>query len=213
MRANVRTSSRPGRRFHPLPPRVLRPLPSISPTVRSLDAAGQQRVRAFCTLAYKMAWRFARHQARDIPPEELVGEALCGLTYAASMFQENRGVPFAAYATLVVRHRLIRAILDWRREKWIRPLPVKRTGDEPWEAEDPHSPDICADTSARDMCEQIRRALPPRWYSVLSLHYVKGLSFEEVGKQLGMSRERARQIVRKAAKRAREVFPEWVQAI
>src|SRR5262245_9287343 len=128
MRATVHTSSRPGRRFHPLPPRVLRPLPTspASPT-RPLDAAGQRRVRDFCTLAYKMAWRFARHQARDIPPEELVGEALCGLTYAASMFQENRGVPFAAYATLVVRHRLIRAILDWQREKWIRPLPVKRT--------------------------------------------------------------------------------------
>src|SRR2546430_2338870 len=114
MRATIRTSSRPGRRFHPLPPRVLRPLPPAR--VRPLDAAGQRRVRAFCTLAYKMAW-------------------------------------------------------------------------------------------------QVGRALPPRWYSVLSLHYVKGLSFEEVGKQLGMSRERARQILRKAAKRAREVFPEWVQAI
>ena len=35
---------------------------------------------------------------RKVPLEELHGEALFGLVYAASMFDAGRGVPFGAYA-------------------------------------------------------------------------------------------------------------------
>lgn len=212
MRATVHVPRRSRAPYRPRPPQILRPLRLGPPArVRPLDAAGQRRVRTFCKLAYRIAWQYARHQARDVPPEELVGEALYGLTYAASMFKEDRGVPFAAYATLVVRHRLIQAILVWRREQWIQPLPVQRKEEEPWEAEDPHSPDVCTDASARDMCEQIRRALPARWYSVLCLYYAKGLTFKEVGKQLGISRERVRQLHDQAIRHTRKEFPEWIQ--
>jgi RNA polymerase sigma factor (sigma-70 family) len=210
MRATVHVPRRSRGPYRPRPPRVLRPLRLGPPArVRPLDAAGQRRVRTFCTLAYRIAWQYAR-QARDVPPEELLGEALYGLTYAASMFEEHRGVPFAAYATLVVRHRLMRAILEWRREKWIRPLPAKRKTDEPWDVENPHSPDLCTEASARDMCERIRSTLPARWYDVLQLHYGKGLSFEEVGQQLGISRQRARQLLDKAVRHTRKEFPEWI---
>jgi len=168
-------------------------------------------VRAFCTLAYQIAWRFARHKARDIPPEELVCEALCGLTYAASMFKENRGVPFAAYAALVVRHRLTNAIRVWRRQKWGRRRLVKVRTDGGWDPEDPRSADVCADTAAREMCERIRCALPSRWYAVLHLYYANGLTFQEVGEQLGISRERVRQLHNQAVRHTRKEFPEWIQ--
>src|SRR6476619_778695 len=148
---------RRSRRIRPLPPPILRAVTDEPPSdVRSLDAIGQRRVQAFSPIAYQMARAFRRNRARDIPSDDLIGEALYGLTYAAGMYDEDRGVPFPAYASQVVRHRLVNAIISWRRQRWIHGLPGEvRSG-----AKVPDSaPDVAIGASARDMCDQIRRAL------------------------------------------------------
>ena len=180
--------------------------------VRSLDDDGQRRVQTYSPLAYQLAWKFARHSARDVPADELISEALFGLTYAAGLFDESRGVPFGAYATLVIRHRLIQAIFRWRRARRIvAPLPVL-SDEETWEAEDDHPPpDAHAGVAAREMCERVRRILPARWYDALCLHHVEGHSLTEVGARLGISRERVRQLLDKAHEQARQSFPRWVR--
>jgi RNA polymerase sigma factor (sigma-70 family) len=213
MRSNDRFRPR-SRRIRPLPPRVLKPLGLEPPTrIRSLDETGQRRVEAFCPLAYQLAWKFARHAARDVPAEELIAEALLGLTYAAGLFDETRGVPFGAYATLVVRHRLIQAIIRWRRARRVRPLPVGRREGDPWESADPSRlPEVPAQSAAREMCDQLRRLLPDRWYSILLLYHVEGCTLGEVGQRLGISRERVRQLIEKATEQARESFPTWTRA-
>jgi RNA polymerase sigma factor (sigma-70 family) len=201
---------RRSRRIRPLPPRVLRPVDDPLPGVRSLDAIGQRRVQTFSPIAYQMARAFRRHRARDIPCDELIGEALCGLTYAAGMYDEDRGVPFSLYASQVVRHRLVNAIITWRRQRWIQDLPGKVQSD----AKVPDSaPDVAIGASARDMCEQIRRALPPRLYDLLRLFYLDGVPVREISARLGITPRRVRQLLETAADEARKVFPQWVEGV
>src|SRR5947209_4346348 len=107
---------------------------------RPLDPDGQALVEAFRTLAYRLGWYFARARATDVPPDELIAEAFYALTYAAGMFRQAKGVPFGAYATMVIRHRLTKAILSWRKARRVVPFPLAGLTDEyPWEAPDPKS--------------------------------------------------------------------------
>src|SRR5436305_11176499 len=89
-----------------LPDRRLRalPLPRVSPG-RPLGRVAQARVEGAVSLAYQIAWWYARRRAPDVPGDELIAEALYGLTYAAGLFDEARRVPFGAYAALVIQHR------------------------------------------------------------------------------------------------------------
>jgi RNA polymerase sigma factor (sigma-70 family) len=180
-----------------------------------LDVAGQERVEECMALAYRLAWRFARN-ARDVPMDELIGEALYGLTYASGLFDAARAVPFAAYATLVVRHRLIQAILSWRRAKRAVPYPVRiEAGDDaPWEPEDDRpAPDLVAQASAREMCDRIRRVLPANLYAILRFYYIEGYTFEEIGRHYGWTRQRIQQLLNKAIAKARRAFPDWPRPI
>jgi RNA polymerase sigma factor (sigma-70 family) len=179
---------------------------------RPLDAAGRAQVEAHGYLAYRWARRFLRYRARGMPPEDVIAEAMYGLTYAAGMYDPSRHVPFGAYATLVVRHRLERAVINWRRSGRHLPMTLGScTGDEVWEAEDSRpTPDFANRASAHEMCERIRRVMPARSYQILRLYYSEGLTFEEIGSRFGLSRERIRQVMVQAIKKARQYFPNGV---
>jgi RNA polymerase sigma factor (sigma-70 family) len=179
---------------------------------RPLTATGQARVAAFTTLAYRLAWYFARSRATDVPVDELIAEAFYGLTYAAGMFRPSKRVPFGAYATMVIRHRLMQAIRAWRRDRWAGPFPTG-TDEYAWEAPDPKpAPDLAARAAAREMCERVRRALPARLYTILRLYHGEGRTLEEIGTTYGVTRQRIRQLLAKATARARRHFPEWAAA-
>ena len=99
---------------------------SSETVLHCLDEVGQRRVEAFTALAHQMAWKAARFYACDMPADELVAEALLGLTYASCLFDEERGVPFGAYATMVIRHRLIHAVRSWRQAKRPKRMPAPK---------------------------------------------------------------------------------------
>src|SRR5271163_1169980 len=82
---------------------------------KPLDKAAQQLAQSHLALARRLAWKKYLNCSRKVPLEELHGEALFGLVYAAGMFDVNRGVPFGAYATMAITHRLIHAVHIWRR--------------------------------------------------------------------------------------------------
>ena len=191
---------------------VNRPLQSKPiPVVRALDAVGQARVEEFVIVAYRVAWRFAR-TTRDVPMEELIAEALYGLTYASGLFDEARGVPFGAYAAVVIRHRLVQAIRNWRRAQRMLPVSGRRAiGDETiWDVADHGpTPDLSARASAREMCDRVRQVLPEQWYTVLHLFHAEGYSYTEIATAVGLSRQRISQVLKKAADRARQAFPDW----
>ena len=179
--------------------------------VRSLDAEGQKLVQHFSPLAYQIALTFVRRKVCDVPAEELISEALYALTCAAAEFDEARGVPFEAYARLVIRRRLGRVVVSWRRARRIRLVPVRRNSkDRGWDVEDRQQPpDQCAQLAAREFCEQVRQILPARWYDALRLHHVEGHSLAQVARRLGITHVRARQLVIKARDQARRCLPEW----
>jgi RNA polymerase sigma factor (sigma-70 family) len=179
---------------------------------RPLDPVARARVEGAIPLAYRLAWRWARQRAPGVPPDELIAEALYGLTYAAGMFDETRGVPFPAYAALVIRHRLIHLVRVWRRAGRVGPYPGQAAAgdDAPWEAADDNpGPDPVTGLAAREMCDRVRRALPRQWYTVLRLRHAEGRTFQEIGRRYGVSRQCIQQIVTQATERARESFPEW----
>jgi RNA polymerase sigma factor (sigma-70 family) len=189
--------------------RPVRPRPASR--ARPLDPVGRARVEAFAPLAYRLAWYYARQRARDVPADELIAEALYGLTYAAGMFDDRRRVPFPAYAVLVIRHRLGLLIRTWRRARRAGPYPAGTAYDgAPWEAADDRpKPELVAGASARDLCDRVRRVLPARWYTVLRLRHAEGWTFQEIGDHLGVSRQFIQQVVEKATVRVRRHFPDW----
>jgi RNA polymerase sigma factor (sigma-70 family) len=131
------------------------------------------------------------------------------------MFDETRRVPFAAYATLVIRHRLIHMIRTWRRAGRAGPYPARMAAgdDSPWEAADDNpGPDPAAGLAAREMCDRMRRALPRQWYTFLRLRHAEGRTYQEIGRKFGVSRQFIRQIVHQAVERVRLSFPEWAAA-
>jgi RNA polymerase sigma factor (sigma-70 family) len=174
-----------------------------------LDAAGQERVEEFTWLAYRLAWTFARHYARDMPIDELISEALFSLTYASGLFDESRGVPFSAYASLVIRHGLIQEIIRWRRLRRIGRMPTFPESESKTEAEDRPTSDLERGVAAREMCRRVREVLPAHMYDALWLFHGKGHSLKEIGKRMGVSRQRIRQMMAQAQRRLREFFPEW----
>jgi RNA polymerase sigma factor (sigma-70 family) len=157
-----------------------------------------------------VAWRFARSKARDVPADDLIGEALLGLTYAAAMYDDGRSVPFSAYARLVIHHRLIHWVRVWRRGRRLRlhrPEPDENGDNAVWDAEDRHPrPDPAAGATARELCERIRRVLPAHLYAILHEYHAEGQTLREIGERLGISRQRVQQLLDKAADRARELF-------
>jgi RNA polymerase sigma factor (sigma-70 family) len=164
-------------------------------------------------LAYRMAWRFARRHARDVPADELIAEALLALTYAAGRFRPDCGVPFLAYASMVLRHWLIQAVLRWRRGQRAGRLPTVTTshGEQvPWEAEARPAPDPCAGAAAREMCDRVRRVLPARLYRVLRLYHGEGRSLGELAEHFQVTRQRILQMIAEAEGLVRKKFPHWV---
>jgi RNA polymerase sigma factor (sigma-70 family) len=142
-----------------------------------------------------------------MPLDELLGEAQLALVYAASLYDAARNVPFGAYATLVVRHRLIQAVTVWRR--FGRLDHVRFTDLPPTEDAAPFDP-VCHRTREsyreagdRELLERVRRVLPPRWFEVMRLYFAEGRTMEEIGRLLGISRQRVEQLLSKAIDRAR----------
>jgi RNA polymerase sigma factor (sigma-70 family) len=183
---------------------------------RPLDPAAQARVEGSVALAYRLAWQCLRQHARDVPADELIAEALYGLTYAAALFDETRRVPFVAYATLVIRHRLIQFVRAWRRAAGRAGQYPDRgyADDAPWEAEDDNpAPDPVTGLAAREMCDRVRRVMPRKWYTVLRLYHAEGRTFQEIGRMFGVSRQRVQQVVVLATEQARQSFPEWAAAV
>jgi RNA polymerase sigma factor (sigma-70 family) len=176
--------------------------------------AVQERVRCCWGVAERLARRQYRCCEGRVPLEELGGEAQRALLEAAGRYDPGRGVPLEAYVVLIIGRRLKRAVLLWRR--WSRPHPLSFTdldgpaGGPFGPASDPPctrtpGPDRAA--AVRETLERVRRVLPEQWFAVLWLHFVQGYSKEEIGRQLGVTRQWVQQLIRKAVERARRHCP------
>jgi RNA polymerase sigma factor (sigma-70 family) len=147
-----------------------------------------------------------------VPLDELIGEAQFALVYAASLYDPGKDVPFGAYVTMVIRHRLLQAVTVWRRGG--RLAHVRFTDlsaclpGEPGYFDPPctRTAEAGEQAAVHELLDWIRRSMPARWFEVLTLYFAHDHSLQEIGDRLGISRQRVRQLLAKAIARAREYY-------
>lgn len=185
---------------------IRKPPAKTAATLPPLDDLQRRRALEQMTLAHKLAWKYFQSCSRTVPLDDLYGEAQYALVYAAGMFNDTRGVPFGAYATMAISHRLIQAINNWRRGGPRAPVRftdlmahVQTEFDTPC----PRTRESSDKAALNEAIERVRRRLPARWFRALDLYYAQGHTLEEVGQRLGVTRERVRQLLNKAVDRVR----------
>jgi RNA polymerase sigma factor (sigma-70 family) len=173
-----------------------------------LDPDRQQLAEDYLHLIEPLAWQSFRRCGRMMPLDELLGEARLALTYGASKFDSQMGVPFGAYVTMVIRHRLTQAVNVWRRGGRLDHVCFTdlTRGSALFDLECPRANEATMESIVHEQVEQIRRILPARWFRVLLLYFGESYTFEDVARELGVSRERVRQLLAKAIARVRAHF-------
>lgn len=160
--------------------------------------------------AYKIAWTYVRSSARWMTAVE-------GLFHAAQRFQPAKGASFSTYATFWVRQTIQRT----RRQamgvpchlvpdtpefdaciKVSKPLSLnydKFDDSSAWignvtgPADDPDKPQFDG-----DFWDRVNKYLQPRLQEIIRLRFREGMTLEEAGQVLGITRERVRQLEAKA---------------
>jgi RNA polymerase sigma factor (sigma-70 family) len=153
----------------------------------------------------RLALAYTNRYATDVPAEELVSEALFALVYAAGRYDESRGIPFPAYAKLVIHHVMKFAVERWRRWNRTGQIPIGES-DRQLDAEDCRPrPDLCGKLTAAELLERARDVLPARWFDALKLRHGEEWTLQEIGERLDVSPQRVAQLLEKGmelAKRA-----------
>ena len=157
-------------------------------------------------LAYKIAGTFARRaQAVGLDIEDLRQEAVIALIRAASAFDPARGFAFSTLAGRSIQYHLIR-VLDTRRFRRLLGLPTDGERQMVDFADpDELTPEATAEaTDNQRMMQQLLCVLRPRHRQVIEMYYFKDYTLAEVGQRIGVSKERARQLLAGALKRMRK---------
>jgi len=152
--------------------------------------------------------------------DDLFNAAYFGLRRAAEKFDAGRGFKFSTYALIWIRHHVQRTIADqgrtvrvpvWFRERVRRMREVLppdalsldapvRSGDgetKPWlemMAGDDDPTENLRQTQRGEVIEEALERLPERTRDVLRSRFWKDECLAEIGRRLGLSRERIRQI-------------------
>lgn len=180
--------------------------------------------------------RLVAHIAREylgngLAIDDLVSEGNIGLMKAASKYDASRGLRFAGFAVVHIRREIERALERENSEKTIQNNSgntQRRSLDAPLGAKpginllsvltDNDSPDAegrayCA--AIEERVERALRSLNERETKVVSAYYGIGqdyLTMEEIAQDMGLKRERVRQIRNRAVRRMRKAFRSFTLA-
>jgi RNA polymerase sigma factor (sigma-70 family) len=176
-----------------------------------------QLVEENLPLASHFVGLFAPHRADG---DDLLGAAYLGLIRAAELYQPELGFEFSTYAGGWIKSYIHRAIqgadlihvpthLDRAERAALRgrlaPTSLDGVRTSPRGGEEARAPEPAA-TEEKDSAERRDEAslvvgmlerLPDRYREVVRLHVMEGLSLRAVARQVGVSGERVRQLVRK----------------
>lgn len=155
-------------------------------------------------LAYFSALRWARRYGRLDLLDDLRSESVTGLVIASARFDESRGNKFATYSAHWVRMKLSRyltketikstrgeGICDWRDDKMSTVERVAIVEDKP--------------VKLFNM-EDLARHITVRHKYVIDMYYIKGMTYDQIGKQMNLTRARIHQILVAAKSRISIAF-------
>ena len=140
-----------------------------------------------------------RFQRSGVPLDDLIGEGSIGLIRGLQAYDPDRG-PLGPHLGACIKHSIIAGLRRWK--PW-RPLPSDTEGED-LAIEDQHgeAPDSGAEyEDEKGMVEQLLVVLRPRQRRVIEMYYFKDYTLAELGRQIGVGKERARQLLAGALKR------------
>lgn len=146
-------------------------------------------------LVYHVALRLAPQRL-----EEAVSFGQEGLIEAVDRFDPARGTRFSSYAYRYI-WGYIHSGLYLKPARWKPQIPVDFGGDRDEIGSAGEPPDHRTESAEipvirEEVWERIRKYLDPRRYTAIFEYYAGGKDLNDVGKLLGISRERARQLIK-----------------
>ena len=140
-----------------------------------------------------LVYAIAKRRFRRIDPGELIGVGCEGLMRAVDRFDPERGYEFSTYASRAIWSHMLRSLLSKARPtaELFDGLSVpERGGDR---------------LLAQEAAGLISR-LPDRQRRAVWLRFWRDAKLEDIGKEMGISKERARQLILHGVTRLREMY-------
>lgn len=167
-----------------------------------LDPSQKARSTEHVRLTFYMVRRLNKlDELGKLERDDAEQEAAIGLMRAAFSFDDGRGVPFASYACVAIGRRVRRAAL-FATHPTLRAYPHDDETLSSWVDDRVEEPALAAHRA--EIVDSVRHALsalPPRWQIALRMTFTDGLSASEVGRAMGVSKQRVLEILGEAKRR------------
>jgi RNA polymerase sigma factor (sigma-70 family) len=147
-------------------------------------------VREYLPLVRSIA---AKYNKLGVPHEDLEQEGMIGLLEAAEKYDENKGAKFSTYATYWIKKYILEAVKKEKKSTYkTSALNEEITEDKIENKSKPYNNKL-----------KFPDGMPDAEKLVIKLLYEDQLTLKEISEQLGISRERVRQLKEKAFRRMR----------
>ena len=165
-----------------------------------------------------------QYQSKGLSMEDLVSEGNIGLMKAASKYDATRGLRFVNYAVVFIRRQIEKALDKESAEQRVESMRdgQTRSVDAPLgskanvsllsvlvNADSPMADQRVYDANLAEAIEQALTELNERERAVINAYFGIGeerMTMAEIGEQMGLKRERVRQIRDRATRRMRKII-------
>lgn len=165
-----------------------------------------------------------QYQGKGLSMEDLVSEGNMGLMKAASKYDATRGLRFVNYAVVFIRRQIEKALDKESAEQRVESMRdgQTRSVDAPLgskanvsllsvlvNADSPMADQRVYDANLAEAIEQALMELNERERAVINAYFGIGeerMTMAEIGEQMGLKRERVRQIRDRATRRMRKII-------
>ena len=165
-----------------------------------------------------------QYQGKGLSMEDLVSEGNMGLMKAASKYDATRGLRFVNYAVVFIRRQIEKALDKESAEQRVESMRdgQTRSVDAPLgskanvsllsvlvNADSPMADQRVYDANLAEAIEQALTELNERERAVINAYFGIGeerMTMAEIGEQMGLKRERVRQIRDRATRRMRKIM-------